>query len=172
MEQALMSNEIAVLQEQSAASLVEIRRDNIRFPRLHSYPAPLAMKMLSAVVLRAATLFDAQVSREDVQNIALDLYTELMADVEGLRTMNITIEEIHRAFRKAAMGQSVEYYGRFSFHFLYKCIIHYVKNEVLDANRQMLMLAQSKQVDSYAQKVALVTGTATRQMVEHSKFNQ
>ena len=168
----LMSNnshDLIALQEQPTATLVEIRRDNIRFPRLHSYPAHVALKMMSAVVLRAATLFDAQVSREDVQNIALDLYTELMADVDNLRTMNLTFEEIHRAFRKAAMGQSVEYYGRLSFHFLYKCIMHYVRSEVLDANRQMLMLSQGRKVQEYENKVAVITGSATRQMMGNVK---
>lgn len=169
MEIAKNNNDLVLVQEQPTATLIDVRRDNVRFPRLHSYPSDVALRMMSAVVLRAARLFDAEVSKEDVGNVALDLYTELMADVDNLRTMNLTFEEISRAFRKAAMGQSVEYYGRFSFHFLYKCIIHYVKNEVLEANRQMLRLSEANRGKQYADKVALITGSATRQMIDNVK---
>lgn len=163
------NNELIVVQEQPSASLIEVRRDNIRFPRLHTYPAEVALRMMSAVVLRAAKYFDAEVSMDDVGNTALDLYTELMADVEGLRTQNITFEEISRAIRKAATGNSVEYYGRLSFHFLYKCIMHYVKTEMLDANRQMLRLSEAHREKSYADKVAVITGSATRKMIGNVK---
>ena len=164
------NNDLMIVNEQPNASLIEVRRDNLRFPRIHSYPAEISLRLMSAVVLRAARLFDAEVSKDDVANIALDLYTELMADVEGLRTQNITFEEIHRAFRKAACGQSVEYYGRFSFHFLYKCIMHYVKNEVLEANRQMLRLSEAGRAQTYTDKVAVITGSAARQMIENVKL--
>ena len=127
---ASKNNELMVLQEQPTATLVEVRRDNMRFPRLHSYPADVALRIMSAVVLRAAKYYDAEVSMDDVNNTALDLYTELMADVEGLRTQNITFEEISRAIRKAATGNSVEYYGKLSFHFLtfyiFKLCLSYV----------------------------------------------
>lgn len=169
MEIAKNNNDLVLVQEQPTATLIDVRRDNVRFPRLHSYPSDVALRMMSAVVLRAARLFDAEVSKEDVGNVALDLYTELMADVDNLRTMNLTFEEISRAFRKAAMGQSVEYYGRLSFHFLYKCIIHYVKNEVLEANRQMLRLSEANRGKQYADKVTLITGSATRQMINNVK---
>ena len=164
-----MSNELTTIQEQPAASLVEIRRDNLRFPRLHSYPPEVAIRLMTACVLRAAKYFDAQVQMDEVNQTAYDLYTELMADVEGLRMQNITFEEISRAIRKAATGNSVEYYGRLSFHFLYKCIIHYVKSEVLEANRQMLRLSEANRGKQYADKVTLITGSATRQMIDNVK---
>lgn len=165
-----MSNELMTIQEQPTASLVEVRRDNERFPRLHSYPPDIAVRMMIACVLRAAKYFDAQVEMDEVNQTAFDLYTELMADVEGLRMQNITFEEITRAIRKAATGNSVEYYGRLSFHFLYKCIMHYARTEVLEANRQMLRMSESGRGERYAQKVALITGSATRQMIENSKL--
>ena len=170
MELALKNNsDLMAVQEQPTASLVEVRRDNIRFPRLHSYPPDVAHRMMSAIVLRAAKYYDAEVSMDDVGTTALDLYTELMADVEGLRTQNITFEEISRAIRKAATGNSVEYYGKLSFHFLYKCIMHYVKTEMLDANRQMLRMSEAHREKSYSDKVAVITGSATRKMISNVK---
>lgn len=164
-----MSNELTTIQEQPTASLVEIRRDNLRFPRLHSYPPEVAIRLMTACVLRAAKYFDAQVQMDEVNQTAYDLYTELMADVEGLRMQNITFEEISRAIRKAATGNSVEYYGRLSFHFLYKCIMQYARTEVLEANRQMLRLSESERADRYGNRVTLITGSATRQMLENTK---
>ena len=165
-----MSNELAIVQEQPMATLVEVRRDNLRFPRLHSYPQDVAIRMMTACVLRAAKYFDAQVDMESVNQTSYDLYTELMNDVEGLRTFNLTFEEILRAIRKAAMGQGVEYYGRLSFHFLYKVIIVYVKEDVMEANRQMLRQAESNRGKAYSDKVALITGSATRQMISNTKL--
>lgn len=170
MEISLKSNNgLMAVQEQPTATLIEVRRDNMRFPRLHSYPSEVALRMMSAIVLRAAKYYDAEVSMDDVATTALDLYTELMADVEGLRTQNITFEEISRAVRKAATGNSIEYYGRLSFHFLYKCIMHYVKTEMLEANRQMLRMAESHREKTYSDKVGVITGSATRQMIDNVK---
>ena len=160
-----MSNELTTIQEQPRVSLVEVRADNIRFPRLHSYPQETAIRLMSAMVLRAAKYYDADISLADVNQTALDLYTELMEDVEGLRTQNITFEEILRAIRKAAAGQSVEYYGKVSFHFLYKVIMHYVKNEVMIANQQMLRLAETNKEQLYAKKTALLTGSYAKQLI-------
>lgn len=133
------------LASQPKATLVDIRRNPQQFPRLHSYPQDAALKMMGMCVLRAAKYFDVEMSLEDVNQTAFDLYTELMEDVEGLNTYNITFEEILRAIRKAAAGQSVEFFGKVSFHFLYKAIMHYVRTEVLEANRQMLQQAEKDQ---------------------------
>lgn len=161
-------NELTI-QEQPAISLVEIRADDKRFPRLHSYPQETAIKMMSMCVLRAAKYYDADLTMDSVNQIAFDLYTELMGDVEGLRTQNITFEEILRSIRKAATGQSVEYYGKVSFHFLYKVIMHYIRNEVMTANQQMLRLAETNRQQLYTNKAALLTGGYARQMITNKQ---
>ena len=164
-----MNNEIVTYTPNPAATLVEIRRDNERFPRLHSYPQEVAHKMMMAVVLKANELFGAKPEMQEVNQIAWDLYSELMNDVEGMRTYNLTFEEISRAIRKAATGQGAEFYGKVSFYFLYKCIMQYVKNEVMQANTQMLRQAESGRAQEYRQKTELIVGAAVTKMVEHSK---
>ena len=161
-------NELTI-QEQPAISLVEIRADDKRFPRLHSYPQETAIKMMSMCVLRAAKYYDADLTMESVNQIAFDLYTELMGDVEGLRTQNITFEEILRSIRKAATGQSVEYYGKVSFHFLYKAIMHYVKGEGVTANTQMLRTAEAGRIAAMNKATQLITAAPTRKMLENMK---
>ena len=166
-----MSNELTTYTPSPMVSLVEIRRDNVRFPRLHSYPQDIAHRMMTAIVIRANEYFGQKPEMAEVEQIAWDLYTELMNDDEGLRTRNITMEEIHRAIRKAATGQGAEFYGKVSFYFLYKCIMHYVKNEVMQANTQMLRLAESGRMQEYRQKTELIVGAAVTKMVEHSKID-
>lgn len=165
-----MSNEIISYTPQPTSSLVEIRRDNLRFPRLHSYPKDVAHQMMMAIVLKANELFGMKPEGNEVSQIAWDLYNELMNDVEGLRTFNLTFEEISRAIKKAATGQSVEFYGKVSFYYLYKCIMHYVKNDVMTANTQMLRLAETNREQLYREKTELITGATTRQMLENSQI--
>jgi hypothetical protein len=49
--------------------------------------------------------------------------------------------------------------------------MHYVKNEVMQANTQMLRLAESGRVQEYRQKTELIVGAAVTKMVEHSKID-
>ena len=52
-----MSNELTTYTPSPMVSLVEIRRDNVRFPRLHSYPQDIAHRMMTAIVIRANEYF-------------------------------------------------------------------------------------------------------------------
>lgn len=160
-----MSNELTTYTPSPTATLVDVRRDNSRFPRLHSYPQDTAHKMMMAVVLKANELFGTRAELNEVSQTALDLYTELMNDVQGLRTFNITFEEIYRAIRKSATGQGVEFYGKVSFYFLYRCIMDYAKNEVMAANTQMLRLAETNREQLYRDKTELLTNPHARKMI-------
>lgn len=163
-----MANELTIAGG-NAATLVDIRRHPEQYPRLHSYPKDTALRMMGMAVLRAAKYFDVEIAMEDVNQTAHDLYTELMEDVEGLNTYNITFEEIARAIRKAAAGQSVEFFGKVSFHFLYKAIMAYVRTDVLEANRQMLQQVERERGIRYTEKVALLTAAPARQLANTHK---
>lgn len=160
-----MSNELTTYTPSPMATLVDVRRDNARFPRLHSYPQETAHKLMTAVVLKANELFGAKAEMAEASQIAWELYTELMNDVQGLRTFNITFEEIYRAIRKSATGQGVEFYGKVSFYFLYRCIMDYAKNEVMAANTQMLRLAETNREQLYRDKTELLISPHARKMI-------
>ena len=164
-----MSNEIITYTPSPTASLVDIRKDNVRFPRLHSYPQEVAHRMMMAVVIKANELFGMKPEMQEVNQIAWDLYSELMNDVEGMRTYNLTFEEISRAIRKAATGQGTEFYGKVSFYFLYKCIMQYAKNEVMAANTQMLRLAETNRQQLYREKTDILLAPHVRNLLDHSK---
>lgn len=160
-----MSNNLVTYTPSPMATLVDVRRDNARFPRLHSYPQDTAHKLMTAVVLKANELFGTRAEMQEVSQIAWELYTELMNDVQGLRTFNITFEEIYRAIRKSATGQGVEFYGKVSFYFLYRCIMDYAKNEVMAANTQMLRLAETNREQLYRDKTELLISPHARKMI-------
>lgn len=125
--------------------------------------------MMMAVVIKANELFGMKPEMQEVNQIAWDLYTELLNDVEGLRTYNLTFEEISRAIRKAATGQGTEFYGKVSFYFLYKCIMQYAKNEVMQANTQMLRLAETNRAQLYREKTDILLAPHVKNLLEHSK---
>lgn len=162
-----MANEIMTYTENARASLVEIRADNIRFPRLHSYPREIAIKSMLFCVLKAYNMFGIDADKEAAGNLAIELYEELMADTEGMRTFNLTFEEILRAIKKAAMGQSVEFFGKVSFHFLYKAIMHYVKGEGITANTQMLKKSEAGRIAAMNKATRHIVAAPTRLMLEN-----
>jgi hypothetical protein len=125
--------------------------------------------MMMAVVLKANELFGTRAELNEVSQTAWDLYTELMNDVQGLRTYNLSFEEIYRAVRKSATGQGVEFFGRVSFHFLYRCIMDYTRNEVMAANTQMLRLAETNREQLYRDKTELLISPHARKLISSNK---
>ena len=111
----------------SAASLVDIRLDSARFPRIKNIPQPTAISGLSAVVSMAFNYTGREYSTDAVLAISSALYGELMADDFGLGTANITIEEIGRAVRRAILGER-EVYG-INVSSLYKIVCDYAEGE-------------------------------------------
>ena len=61
-----MSNELITYTPNPQATLVDIRKDNARFPRLHSYPQDVAHTMMMAVVLKANELFGTKAEMAEV----------------------------------------------------------------------------------------------------------
>jgi Cu/Ag efflux pump CusA len=160
-----MANEIMEYRENARATLVEIRADNVNYPRLRSYSRELGIKGMMVCVLKAYNLFGVDAEQEAASNLAIELYDELLNDPEELRTYNLTFEEIIRAIKKAAMGGSVEFYGKVSFHFLYKAIMHYVKGEGLQANTQMLKQAEAHRVQVVTDATKLLIAPHTKKMI-------
>lgn len=161
-----MANELAIYTENARASLMEIRADNVRFPRLHAYSHENAIESMLYCVLKAYNLFGIEADRLAAGNLAIELYNELMADTEGLKTYNLSFEEIMRAIKKAAMGGSVEFYGKISFHFLYRAIMHYVKGEGLQANQQMIRQREAHKMKVVNDATSLIIAPHARRMIE------
>lgn len=121
-----MSSNIVPFQP-SAASLVDIRLDTQRYPRLKNIPQPAALQSLGAVVAMAFNYTGRAYDPDSIQMVATALYSELMADDFGVGTANITIEEIGRAVRRAVLGET-EMYG-INVSSLYRVICDYATGD-------------------------------------------
>lgn len=121
-----MSSNIVPFQP-SAVSLVDIRLDAQKFPRIKNLPQTTAIHNLGAVVAMAFNYTGREYTSESVGMVASALYAELMADDFGVGTANITIEEVGRAVRRAVLGET-EMYG-INVSSLYKVICDYATGD-------------------------------------------
>ena len=117
-----MSNSIVPFTP-SACSLVDIRLDSQKYPRIKNIPQPAAVSGLAAIVAMAYNYTGREYTPESIGLVSNALYSELMADDLGIGTANITIEEIGRAVRRAVLGEA-EMYG-INVSSLYKVICAY-----------------------------------------------
>lgn len=131
--QKQMSSSIAVCDVET--SLVEIRSNNVKYPRLKSYSQDDAVKGLTAIVLKAMMYKGQDAEQNYVLFIARTLYDELMCD-HTFGVKYITLEEIDLAVRKAILTSDV--YG-ISVASLYKIIVDYAKTEGHNAQKKVLM---------------------------------
>lgn len=112
----------------STDSLMEIRMDKKKYPRLCQYTREQAVYKMSQIVLTAFQFRGQQADPQNVAFIASNLVDELGADMDNVGTKYITFEEISRAVKKSVLGQGREMFG-ISFASLYSAIMDYVKGE-------------------------------------------
>lgn len=126
-----MSNEITIRREE--VSLVDIRRDIKRFPRLNTLTRDAALEGLARIVTKAFLYKGQTADKTNIEFIANALLDEFLTDDTGLGTKYITLEEIWRAIKKSIL--STETYG-ISVSSLYRAVIDYIKSEGASASRQ------------------------------------
>lgn len=111
----------------ATASLVDIRLDTQRYPRIKHIQQPTAISRLASVVAMAFNYTGREYTTDSVLALASALYGELIADDFGVGTANITIEEVGRAVRRAVLGEK-EIYG-INVSSLYKVVCDYATGE-------------------------------------------
>ena len=129
-----MSNNQLMTPASNQVSLLDIRKDAKRFPRLHTYPREQAVSEMSKIVSQAF-LFKGQVADpNNIQFISCSLVDELQADLDRLGTRFLSFAEISRIVKRAVLQD--EMYG-ISVASLYKVIVEYVKGEGLKLQQQV-----------------------------------
>lgn len=126
----------------AGVSLVDIRMDADRFPRLKSLSVQTAVARLEQVILMAYTYTGRPAPEGRCRMVAGALYNELMEDRKRYGTANITIEEIAHAVKSAILASTEDIYINIAF--LYKAVCDYALGEGHDA-----------QETAYRRKVAL-----------------
>ena len=129
-----MSNNQLMTPASNQVSLLDIRKDAKRFPRLHTYSREQAVTEMSKIVSQAF-LFKGQVADpNNIQFISCSLVDELQADLDRLGTRFLSFAEISRIVKRAVLQD--EMYG-ISVASLYKVIVEYVKGEGLKLQQQV-----------------------------------
>ena len=129
-----MSNNQLMTPASNQVSLLDIRKDAKRFPRLHTYSREQAVTEMSKIVSQAFLYKGQAADPNNIQFISCSLVDELQADLDRLGTRFLSFAEISRIVKRAVLQD--EMYG-ISVASLYKVIVEYVKGEGLKLQQQV-----------------------------------
>ena len=135
-------NQLATIPD-NKATLVEIRTDNKRFPRLHSYRREDAIAQMNMIIMMAFQFRGQQADVQTIMQMSVSLIDILNEDEYGIGTKYLSFEEIKRVIRKSALGQGKEMYG-ISVSSLYSALADYCKGEGRMANQQAREIASQQ----------------------------
>ena len=107
-------------------SLLEMRMDEKRFPRIGAFPREQAVFEVSKIVSQAFLYRGQAADPKNIQFISCALVDELQSDLDKLGTRHISFAEISRVVKRAVLQDDM--YG-ISVASLYKVIIEYIKGE-------------------------------------------
>ena len=164
-----MSAELTPYTAPQGVTLVDIRMDSNRFPRVKNLTGQSALVRLEQVVLMAYTYTGRPAPEDRCRMVAAALYSELMEDKKGIGTANITIEEVAHAVKTAIIESDGDIYINIAF--LYKAVCNYALGEGHEAqesanNRRraerekaLKASAPGAMLESYAGQILLNTHT-------------
>ena len=149
-------NQLATIPAEKA-TLVDIRTDNKRFPRLHSYRREDAIGQMNMIVMMAFQFRGQQADAQSIFQMSASLIDILNEDEYGIGTKFLSFEEIKRVIRKAALGQGKEMYG-ISVSSLFQALADYCKGEGKMADKQAKEIAHRMAETKDAIMAAIVQG--------------
>lgn len=117
------------------ATLVDIRTDNKRFPRLYTYKREDAIAQMNMIIMMAFQFRGQQADVQTIMQMSASLIDILNEDEYGIGTKYLTMEEIKRVVKRAALGQGKEMYG-ISVSSLFQALADYCKGEGRMADQQ------------------------------------
>ena len=151
-----MNNEMTTTSSQlmtpasSQASLLDMRADAKRFPRIGTFSREQAVLEMSKIVSQAFLYKGQAADPTNIQFISCSLVDELQADLDKLGTRNISFAEISRIVKRSVLQD--EMYG-ISVASLYKVIIEYVKGEGHRISQEARQKKEEQERESLKQSV-------------------
>lgn len=128
---------VAIAQSSQRASLLDIRRNPMSFPRIKDYaPEALLMELKSSILMVYQYRGMRPNSADEIKVMAQSLMAELLADDFGNDTRELSMEEIRRALRKVGLRQGADMYG-INVGSLYNAIQDFRNTEVEDARQKI-----------------------------------
>lgn len=145
------------------ATLVDIRTDNKRFPRLHSYQREEAIMQMNMIIMMAFQFRGQQADAQTIIQMSTSLIDILNEDEYGIGTKYLSFEEIKRVVRKAALGQGKEMYG-ISVSSLFQALADYCKGEGKMAQKQATEIAAHQRETKDAIMASMIQGYSERML--------
>ena len=127
-----MSSSLVTVNPQNA-SLLDMRADPQRFPRLNTYNKVEAYKAMFPIITQAFLYKGHTADPEAIRFIATNLVDELLADTK-YGAGNISLGEIQKVIKRAILETDIP---AISVSTLYRIIIDYAKGEGNDLERQI-----------------------------------
>ena len=168
-----MNNEITTTNGQlmtpasNQVSLLEMRMDEKRFPRIGAFPREQAVFEMSKIVSQAFLYKGQAADPKNIQFISCALVDELQSDLDRLGTKHISFAEISRVVKRAVLQDDM--YG-ISVASLYKVIIEYIKGE---GHRLQQEVSERKRKSEQEQiknsVIAPMLQTYAGELLKHSK---
>ena len=131
------------LTTQTQSSLVEIRTDDKRFPRLYKYSREEAVNKMNMIIMMAFQFRGQQADAMTIFQMSSSLVDILNEDEYGIGTRFLSFEEIKRVIKKAALGQGREMYG-ISVSSLFQALADYCKGEGRMADQEAKEIASKR----------------------------
>lgn len=151
-------------------SLLEIRMDADRFPRLHTYTRDKAVFEMSRIVSQAFLYKGQAADPTNIQFISCSLVDELQADLDKYGTKFLTFAEISRVVKRAVLCDDM--YG-ISVASLYKVILDYVKGEGHRISQEVRRKKEQERRDSLKHSIiAPMLQAYAGEMLRNSKLKK
>lgn len=164
-----MSNDI-VNYNPGQASLLEMRADATRFPRLKNIPRDQAVSGLTRIITQAFLYRGQAADPVNVQFISNALLNELLEN-EECGASYLSLAEIQVVVKRAVLGEA-EMFG-ISVASLYKVIMAYVKGEGHLNQKQVEQYRREAQDRSYkASPVSAMLQAANGDFIKNHKINK
>ena len=145
------------------ATLVDIRTDNKRFPRLYTYKREDAIAQMNMVIMMAFQFRGQQADVQTIMQMSATLIEILNEDEYGIGTKYLTMEEIKRVVKRAALGQGKEMYG-ISVSSLFQALADYCKGEGNMAQKQATEIAAHQRETKDAIMASMIQGYSEKML--------
>lgn len=150
------------------ATLVEIRTDNVKYPRLHTYRREDAISQMNMIIMMAFQYRGQQADVQTIMQMSASLIDILLEDEYGIGTKYLSFEEIKRVIRRASLGQGREMYG-ISVSSLFQALADYCRGEGRSADKEAKeVVARQREVKNSI--IAPMIQGRIDEMLNHSKI--
>lgn len=148
---------------QGKATLVEIRTDSKRFPRLYTYPRDEAISLMSGILLLAYQYRGQQADTYSLMHMSSALIDILLEDEFSIGTKYISFEELRRVVKKAVLGQGKEMFG-ISVSSIFQAIADYCKGEGRVASKKATEIAAKQRETKDAIMASMIQGYSEKML--------